>query len=390
MRVDLDNRGKLRSMIALARLLLAALALGLLAGMAWSQGVTPRTVVLGQSAPLSGPLQAHGEDIRNCALAYFRKLNDAGGVHGRRIELATLDDAGDAAATLANTHRFIEEFKVFALFGYAGAGMTPELLALMHKARVPLFAPVGGASLARLPGQNVFTVRASHADEIDRVIAHYAQLGLKRFALLRGDDAAGAEFLAAARASLSRRGLAAPVDASLKGSDAGFAGPMRDVLGAAADVFLLALPQPPAADLVRALKGAGQSAQIVVLSPAYPEPLAQALGTSGAGVALSQVVPPLAQVSLPVVAEYRAAIEAETGRQAYSPASFEAFIAAKVFAEAVRRAGPALTRNALLLALAAMTYHDTGGHVVGYSRTRQQGSARNYLLLLTRDGDLLH
>jgi ABC-type branched-subunit amino acid transport system substrate-binding protein len=377
-------------MIASARSALLGLALWFLTAAAWSQGVTPRTVVLGQSAPLSGALQSHGEAIRNGALAYLRKLNDAGGVHGRRIELATLDDAGEPARALANTRRFIEGFKVFALFGYAHAGVTRELLALAQQARVPLFGPVTGAQLARQPGRNVFTVRAGHADEIDQVIGHYAQLGLKRFALLRGDDAAGAEFLAAARTALARRGLAAPVDAPLKGASGGIGGLVREAYVADPEVVILALPQPPAADLVRALKRAGRSALIVALSPADPGKLAQALGADGAGVVLSQVVPPLAQESLPVVAEYRAAIEAETGRKAYSPASFEAYIAAKVFAEAVRRAGPVLTRDALLLALDTMSYHDAGGYTVSFSRSNRQGSARNYLLALTREGTLLH
>jgi ABC-type branched-subunit amino acid transport system substrate-binding protein len=357
---------------------------------AWSQGVTPRTIVLGQSAPLSGALQAHGEEIRSGALAYLRKLNDAGGVHGRRIELATLDDAGDAKRALANTRRFIEEFKVFALFGYADAGITRELLAHVQATRVPLFGPVSGAALARQPGRSVYTVRAGRADEIEQVIGHYAQLGRKRFALLRSDDDAGAEFLAAARAALARRGLAAPADAPLRGEAGGVAGLVQEAFVADPDVVVLALPQPPAADLVRALKRTGRSAQIVALSPADPERLAQALGAGGAGVALSQVVPPLAQVSLPVLAEYRAAIEAESGHKAYSPASFEAYIAAKVFAEAVRRVGPRLTRDRLLLALDAMSYHDVGGYVVGFSRSNRQGSARIYLLALTREGKLLH
>jgi ABC-type branched-subunit amino acid transport system substrate-binding protein len=357
---------------------------------AWSQGVAPRTIVLGQSAPLSGALQSHGEEIRSGALACFRRLNDAGGVLGRRIELATLDDGGDAKRALANTRRFIEEFRVFALFGYADAGVTRELLALLLQTRVPLFAPVTGAALARQPGRGVYTVRAGRADEIEQVIGHYAQLGRKRFALLRSDDAAGTEFLAAARAALARRGLAAPADAPLKGAAGGIAGLVQEAFVADPDVVVLALPQPPAADLVQALKRTGRSAQIVALSPADPERLAQALGALGAGLALSQVVPPLAQVSLPVVAEYRAAIEAETGRKAYSPASFEAYLAAKVFAEAVRRAGPGLTRDALQLALDAMSYHDVGGYVVGFSRSNRQGSARNYLMALTREGQLLH
>jgi len=377
-------------MIALARAALLGFGLWLLAATAWSQGVTARTIVLGQSAPLSGPLQSAGEDVRNGALAYFRRLNDAGGVHGRRIELATLDDAGDAARTLANTTRFIEEFKVFALFGYADAGMTRELLALSQKAGAPLFGPVTGAAMARQPERSVFTVRAGRADEAESVIHHYAQLGLKRFALLRASDPAGTEFLAAARSALARRGLAAPVDAVLKQPSDGIAHLAREIFLADPDVVVIALPQPPAADLVRALRRTGHGAQIVALSPADPERLAKALGGDGAGVALSQVVPPLAQASLPLVAEYRVAIEAETGHQAYSPASFEAFIAAKVFAEAVRRVGPALTRDALLRALEAMSAHDAGGHIVSFSRANRQGSARNYLLLLTRDGTLLH
>ena len=105
---------------------------------------------------------------------------------------------------------------------------------------------------------------------------------------------------------------------------------------------------------------------------------------------LSQVVPPIERTSLPVVAEYRTAMEAETGRKDFSPASLEAYIAAKVFAEAVRRAGPALTRDALLLALEAMSVYDTGGYSVGFSRTGHQGSSRIELLAIDRDGKLLH
>src|SRR2546430_10005002 len=58
-----------------------------------SPGVSASTIVIGQSAPLTGANADLGNDIRNGALAYFTKVNDSGGVNGRRIELATLDDA---------------------------------------------------------------------------------------------------------------------------------------------------------------------------------------------------------------------------------------------------------------------------------------------------------
>lgn len=376
-------------MISPARISAFALALGLLgAAPSWAQGVTARTVVLGQSAPLSGPEQATGEAIRSGALAYLRRLNDAGGVHGRRIELATLDDAGDPERALANTRRLVEEFRVFALFGYPAQSATAEVLALSHEAQVPLIAPISASDTVRRPGRNAFAVRAGVAEELDQLVAHYGSLGLRRMAILREDGARGSQWAAAARAALSRRDLPPPRDLNVGAT--GIAAAVREALGASTDVLIVALAQPPAADLVRALKRGGSRAQIVVGSLAEADSLARALGAEGAGVAIAQVVPPLGRISLPVVAEYRAAYAAETGKAAYSTRSFEAFIGAKVLAEAVRLTGPELTREKFMLALQAMSAHDTGGHLVHYSRNARRGSSRIYLLAIGRDGALLH
>src|SRR5881628_1512455 len=81
-------------------------------------------IVVGQSAPLSGPNADLGNDIRNGALAYFRKVNEAGGVNGRRIELATLDDANQVPRAEANTLELVEKRGVFALYGYASATLS--------------------------------------------------------------------------------------------------------------------------------------------------------------------------------------------------------------------------------------------------------------------------
>lgn len=388
MRIARGNGRKRASMISPVRRLLCGALLAGACAPAWCQGVTGRTVVLGQSAPLSGPQRVLGEQVRNGALAYLRRLNDAGGVHGRRIELATLDDAGDAERALANTRRFIEEFGVFALFGYPDGSTTRAVLELAHKARVPMIGPVSGASRVRQPGRSVFPVRAGDARELDQIVEHYGALGLKRVALIRRDNAEGAQWAAAGRAALSRRGQPPPADVVL--GAAGMPAAAREVIDAAVDVVVIALPEPPAADLVRVLRQRGSGAQIVVTSQADAGSLARALGVEGAGVALFQGVPPLEQVSLPVIAEYRAAYAAEAGQEDYSAASLEAFIAAKVLAEAIRRVGPALSRAQLLLALDAMSLHDTGGHLVRYSRSSREGSRRVYLLAIGRDGALLH
>jgi ABC-type branched-subunit amino acid transport system substrate-binding protein len=215
-------------------------------------------------------------------------------------------------------------------------------------------------------------VRASRAEELERVVEYYAQLGLKRFALEAGVGVEPAEWRDTLGRTLKKLRLDAPVPAD------------------GAEVVVVAAPVREAADLVRSLRRSGNRAQIVALSMAEAGPLANALGREGAGVALAQVVPPLERIALPVVAEYRAAYAKETGGKAYSTASFEAYLGAKVFAEAVRRAGPTLTRDTLMQAVETMTAYDAGGYLLAYGRGDRHGSSRIDLLAIGRDGALLH
>jgi branched-chain amino acid transport system substrate-binding protein len=350
----------------------AACLLAWAACAAQAQGVSAGTIVLGQSAPLSGPAQALGEEIRNGALACLRTINDAGGVHDRRIELATLDDAGDPARALANTQRLAEQLHVFALLAYPGASVTREVLAAAQQARIPFFAPLSGAELVRLPNRYVVTVRASRAEEMERVVEYYAQLGAKRFVLEPGSGAEAAEWRDSFGLALKSLHVESPATAE------------------GADVVVVASPVSAAADLVRSLRRSGSRAQIVALSPADAGQLAGALGREGAGVALSQVVPPPERISLPLVAEYREAYARESGGKPYSAASLEACLGAKVIAEAARRAGPALTREALMQALETMTAFDAGGYLLNYGRGDRHGSSRIDLLVIGRDGALVH
>src|SRR5256884_9808854 len=109
--------------------LLAALVAACAGGaQAQAPGVSARSIVIGQSAPLSGTNAELGNDIRNGALAYFKKVNDAGGVHGRKIELATLDDANQGPRAEANTRKLIEDQGVFALFGYGSGTLSRPAL----------------------------------------------------------------------------------------------------------------------------------------------------------------------------------------------------------------------------------------------------------------------
>jgi branched-chain amino acid transport system substrate-binding protein len=367
---------------SLAALLLASLAAG---APAQPTGVTPGVIVLGQSAPLTGANAELGNDIRNGALAYFHQVNEAGGVHGRRIELATLDDANQVARAGENTRKLVEEAGVFALFGYASATLSRPALPTVEKHRVPFLAPFTGADPMRVFNRYVYNMRASYADELEKIVEHYITFGIKRFAIVHYDDVVGNENYTAVARALKKNDLSAASVAAFKDrAKPDIAGGVKEVMKGNPEVVILTTLYKASADFIRAAQKAGLTAQMVSNSFPGSSPLARELGKDGAGVAIAQVVPPPTKRSLPVVREYQAAIEKQLGRKEYSFTSLESFIAAKVVVEALKRAGPKPTREGFMQVLDTMTF-DTGGYVVRFAPDNHNGSSYVELTVIGRD-----
>ena len=339
-------------------------------------GVSATRVVFGQSAPLTGANAELGTDIRNGALAYFARVNAAGGVHGRKIELLTADDANQVPRADANTKKLVEEDSVFALFGYASATLSRPALPIVAKHGVPFLAPFTGADPMRVFNKYVYNVRGSYADELEKVVDHFVPLGVKRFSIVYYDDVIGRENHTAVARALKQRNLEAVSVASFKDRakpdiEAG----VKSVAAGTPDVVILTTLYKASSDFIKLARKSGLPAQMASNSFPGASPLAKELGKDGAGVIVATVVPPPTKRSLPIVQEYQAAIEKQLGKKEYSFSSLESYIGAKVAVEALRRAGPKLTRESFMRALDSMANFDTGGYVVSFSPTNHNGSS---------------
>jgi branched-chain amino acid transport system substrate-binding protein len=365
----------------------AALAAGMLAGTcAQAQGVTASTVLIGQSAPLTGANAELGNDIRNGALAYFAKLNAAGGVHGRKIELTTLDDVNQVPRADANTKKLVEETGVFALFGYASATLSRPALPTVEKHGVPFLGPFTGADPMRVFNKHVYNMRGSYAEELEKIVDHFVPLGIKRFSIVYYDDVVGRENFTAVDRALKKRSLDVVSVASFKDRakpdiEAG----VKTVAKGNPDVVILTTLYKASADFVRQAKSSGLAAQMASNSFPGASPLAKELGKDGAGVIVATVVPPPTKRALPIVQEYQAAIEKQLGKKEYSFTSLESYIGAKVIAEALRRAGPKPTRESFMQALDGLKAFDTGGYLVSFSPSNHNGSSYVELTIIGQD-----
>src|SRR5262249_44883773 len=116
-----------------------ALALGV-ASHAGAQGkypgITDTEIRLGQATPYSGPLSSLAV-VSKANLAYFKMINDQGGVNGRKVNLISLDDSFTPAKTVEQTRRLAEQDQVAAFFQSMGTPTGAAVQAYLNKQKIP-------------------------------------------------------------------------------------------------------------------------------------------------------------------------------------------------------------------------------------------------------------
>ncbi len=375
--------------MAFTRALIAAswtFACLLSGGSAYAQGVTKTSVLIGQSSPFSGSNKELGDDIREGLQAYFKQINDAGGVNGRTIELIALDDANDAKRSGENARILIEQRGVLALVGYASATLSLPALPYVEKAKIAFIGPFTGAEPMRAFRRNVYNIRASYADELEKIVDFYTTTGMKKFSVIHYDDAVGKENLTAVETALARRGLKPASIGTLKRNQTDLGVAVADVVKTAPDVVIATTLYKTTGDFIKGARKAGSNAQFASTSFVGASALATELGDQGMGVVVAQVVPPYSRASIQIVREYQTAIEKSLGKKDYSFTSLESFIAAKVLVEGIRRAGANPTRESLMKALDGMQNFNVGGYVVDFTPTNHNGSKFVELTAISKSG----
>jgi ABC-type branched-subunit amino acid transport system substrate-binding protein len=106
-------------------------------------GVTPTEIKIGNTNPYSGPASAYGT-IGKAIGAYFKKVNDEGGVNGRKINYITLDDGYSPPKAVEMVRRLVEQDQVALLFQTLGTPTNSAIHKYMNEKKVPhLFVATG-------------------------------------------------------------------------------------------------------------------------------------------------------------------------------------------------------------------------------------------------------
>ncbi len=353
-----------------------------------AQGVSADKIRLGQAAVFSGPAAQLGIQMRNGIKAYFDYVNEAGGVHGRKLELVTEDDFYEPARAPAASKKLIEEHKVFALLGYVGTPTGAAHLPVVNQAKVPLVGMFTGAEILRDPlNRYVFHVRASYYDETDKIVEQVVSTGGRKIAVFHQADSYGEAGRKGTEIALAKRGMKIHSTGTVERNTVKVEEAVKTIHASQPDAVVMVSAYTSCAEFIRQMKKAGSGAIFYNVSFVGSKALADALGKDGYGVAISQVVPfPWAR-SLPVVKEYQG-LATKAGYTDYNFSAMEGFLTAKVMVEGLKRAGRDLTRDKFVEAMEKMDV-DLGGFYVSYSPKNHAGSKFVDLTIIGQEGKFL-
>ena len=343
-------------------------------------------IVLGQSTDLTGPLGEPGSAMHQGAQAAFAAVNARGGIQGRSIVLNTLDDQYDVQKGLANVKQLMADPNTFALFNCMGTANVEAMLPMVLESGIPFFAPFTGAQLSRVPQRNVFNIRASYAEEAEKLVQHLHTLGIKRIAIAYQANSFGKEVFNATQRSMAKLGLPDGPSATVENNASDAAAAAAKIAQAQPEAVLIGLAGKPAMEFVKSFRALRRGTSLYGLSVLGTSANIAALGADGVGMALTQVMPLPTNPVVPVSREFMQAWKAIGAKAEPSHLALEGYINARVFCEALQRAGKNPTRASFIDATWSLRKLDLGGFEVHATEPGRNASRFVELTLVGRDG----
>jgi branched-chain amino acid transport system substrate-binding protein len=376
-------------LVVVAAMLTLAACGGSTPAAASTPGVSSDTITVGAVLDTTGPIKVICAPILAGDQLYFDKINASGGINGRKIKLVQVSDGGDSTRTKDAVRQLVEQDNAFALFQVCGSGNANVAENYTNPKGIPLVDPIGGGSKFTDAQGNalpwVWMTQPNYGDE-GHVIGSYltSTLHAKSVGLLYENDVLGLQQKTTLGEALQKSGgeLVASVGYSATQTD--FTAAVQTLKAAHPDLIVLNGLPGPTASFVAAATGQGYRPAMGYLAnyPMADNSWAKVLGAAGENIYVSGYT----STDSPVGQEY---LQATSSDSVFSAYKFYGYINAKIFSDALNKAGKNLTRDSLRNALD----HDFDNYSTGFGPSltwtpSKHGGVSDFMIFQIKHGQL--
>lgn len=318
-------------------------------------GVTDNEIVIGTWMPLTGPAAAWGV-IGRTYEPYFKMINDQGGIHGRKLRLVMEDDAYNPGKAVAAVKKMVEQDNVFAILGGLGTPSNSAVMDYLISKGVPHLAPSTGSSKWATPFKKTWFAWQLNYTTEGKIVVKYAMetLGKKKFAIFYQNDDYGKEGLAAAKEALAKRGAELVAEVAYNTSDTDLSAHALKLKESGAEAVLGWPTVKHTAMLLQEAAKIGYKPAWLFSATVNTETLIELAGDASEGVYSLGWLPNVSDTENPFVKEYHAFMDQYAPDMPRVTFTLYGWAQGRLLAEALRRAGPDLTRESFVAALETM------------------------------------
>jgi ABC-type branched-subunit amino acid transport system substrate-binding protein len=330
-----------------------------------SPGVSPTEIVFGTHAPLRGPAARYAAAAR-AANAYFRWVNENGGVNGRSIRLIVRDDQGDTGTGERVIRDLVRHDRVLAVIGGLGDRPHASAVDFLNNQEVPDLFVLGGSLLWSRPARRWTVALTPSYRQEGALLAQIAQKEFagRRLGIYAQVGELGIESAQGFRNALrGRLNIVAEARQSVTEGDPTQA--INDLRGAGAQVVAVFAVPGMAVRFLAAANKAGWSPPVLLASAAAVPELIERAGRGNAEGAVSLTYLPLADDARDDrVARHRDLLKTYAPGLAADAMTLTGQAVAELTVEAVRRAGATPTRASLMKAAESLENWNGNGQVL--------------------------
>ncbi len=221
--------------------ILAASSSGALAQKKYDTGATDTEIKIGNIMPYSGPASAYGV-IGKTEAAYFKKINDAGGINGRKINFVSYDDAYSPPKAVEQARKLVESDEVLFIFNSLGTPSNSAIHKYMNSKKVPQLFVATGATKWNDPKDFPWTMGWQPSYQSETQI--YAKYLLKnkpdaKIAVLYQNDDYGKDYLKGLKDGLGAKAASMIIaEESFETTEPTIDGHIVKLKSSGADVFI--------------------------------------------------------------------------------------------------------------------------------------------------------
>ncbi len=348
-------------------------------------GVTDTEVKIGSFGPLTGPAALWGNIMKGMD-AYFKMINEEGGINGRQINFVMKDDAYDPSRTVPAVRELVQRDEVFAFVGGIGTAPCMSVQDYIVEENIPWVSPITGATHWSIPmKKNVFSVLPYYIDEAI-IQAKYAVENLKseKIGIIYQNDDVGKSALIGAKSYLDEKGIQFTAEVPVEITDTDLSSHVAKLKDSGADIVLLwTLPRQGVITVTNA-NVTNFKPQWIASFILSDQALMHGL-TKGAweGVIYGAFAEAPYNYDNPTIVKYKETLAKYYPDTRWGVFPFAGFLYAEPFVEALRNMGKDVTREGLITAMENIKDFKILGLNITYGKDNRQALRAMRLLKCT-------